>query len=97
MTVYVAPAPRPSVPTNGLAVASFVVALVGLLLFLVPGVAFILGLLSLIFGVIGLQRVPRFHGEGKVMSIWGLAIGGFELLVSVLWLVVGVIAALNNR
>ena len=60
---------------NGLAVASLVCGLVGLLLF---GV--ILGPLAIIFGAIGLGHANKNEGVGKGLAIAGLILGCLDLM-----------------
>lgn len=61
--------------SNGIGIAGFVLALVGLLLGIIPGVGWLLWLLGLVFSCIGMFKKPR-----------GLAIAGF--VISLICLVV---------
>ena len=68
------PAPPPSAPTSRWAIASFVFGLIG---------GFVL---SVIFGIVALRRIPRLGQRGKPWAVAGL-------LLSALW-VVGIAAAI---
>jgi hypothetical protein len=68
--------PPPPPQGNGLAVASLVCGLVGLIFF---GV--ILGPLAIIFGAIGIGKANQIGGKGKGLAIAGLVIGVVDLLV----------------
>lgn len=74
--------------TNGLGVAGFVMALLGLLLCWIPILGWIIWLLGLLFSLIGLFKSPR-----------GLAIAGmiislitFVILVAFIGLIIGAMA-----
>jgi hypothetical protein len=71
---YPQPPPRPS---NGLAIASLVCGIVGLLVF---GV--VLGPLAVIFGSVGLSRANR-GASGKGMAIAGLVMGSIATVVAI--------------
>ena len=59
-------------PDNGLAVASFVCGLLGL----VPlWIGFVLCVLAVIFGVLGLQRANVAMGKGRGLAIAGIVLG----------------------
>ena len=68
--------PDASGRTNGFAIASFVLGLVGVVL------------LSLIFGIIALRQIPRRRQRGRGLAIAGLAVSGgwVVLLVSLILL-----------
>lgn len=64
------PVSRPPVPGHGLAIASLVLGLVGLVLPLT-------GILAIIFGAIALHRMKSVPGEAGSMAKWGLGLGIF--------------------
>ena len=68
---------------NGLAIAGFVLALVGVV---TCGVTSVLGL---IFSIIGLSTANRDKKEGKGLAIAGIAVSG---AVIVIWLFIWIIA-----
>lgn len=72
--------PTPGPTSNGMAVAGFVCALVGLFVF-----AWILGTLGLVFGGIGLSRANRGAAGRRGLAIAAIVIGAVDWL---LWIVV---------
>jgi hypothetical protein len=82
----VAPPPRPS---NGLAVASMVLGIVGVLLVWIP----FIGYLGMICGFVALGLgIPsvvtsRKTGVGMGMAVTGIVLGGLTVILSLLFLV----------
>jgi hypothetical protein len=70
---------QPSRPTSGLAVASLVLGIVGLLSF-VYGVG---SLLAVIFGAIGMKQTQDGQRGGRGMAIAGLVMGIIGLVAGV--------------
>jgi hypothetical protein len=66
--------------TNGLAIASLVLGLVGLCVPLCP-------LLAVIFGAIALSQISKTGQEGKGMAIAGLILGIVKIALGVLWVI----------
>lgn len=66
----------PQKRTNGMAIASLVVGLIGLILFPI-----ILGPLAIIFGGVGMGFANKNNGSGKGLAIAGLIIGIIDLLI----------------
>ncbi len=64
-------------PTNGMATASLVLGIIGVVMctFIVPSV------LAVVFGIIGVRRANRLGREGKGKAVWGLVLGGFVLAI----------------
>ena len=62
------PPPDYRPPTNGLAISALVTGMAGL------------GVVPLVFGILGLQRSRRIYGVGKGMSIAGIVLGGVGIL-----------------
>ncbi len=61
--------------TNGLAIASFVISLVGLLIF-----GLYCGLISLVMGIVALNHIAAFPNEkGKGLAIAGTVIGALDV------------------
>jgi hypothetical protein len=67
----------------GLAIASFVLGLLGLLLFFIPFVSPLLGLLGLVFGLTARGNSKRGGYEGTWQATAGAILGGLALLVGV--------------
>jgi len=74
--------PQPTQQGNGLAIASLVCGIIGLLIF---GV--ILGPLAVIFGAIALQRAKR-GASGKGMAIAGLVLGLIATILAIILIAV---------
>ena len=70
---------------NGMAVAGLVLGIIGLVFCWIPFLGWILALLGIIFGGLGMGKANKIGGRGK-----GLAIGG--LVCGVLGLIIGVAA-----
>jgi hypothetical protein len=70
--------------TNGMATASLVLGLVGL----VTCILFIPSVVAVIFGIVGVRRAGRPGGVGRAKAIWGLSLGGFVVLVVLLSVVI---------
>lgn len=67
--VYVQqPAPQQN---NGMAIAGFVLSLLG---FLSLGMSFILQLLGLIFSCVGVSKAKKMNGNGKGLSVAGIVL-----------------------
>lgn len=77
---------------NGLCIASFIISILALLtsLLVVPGL--LGGILALIFGIVGIRAARRRNCAGRTLGIWGIALSGLSILVSLVFgLVMGII------
>lgn len=101
---YQAPAPAPyqtphgppqSQEGNGIAIAAMVLGIISLVLFWIPFLGLICGVLGAIFGFVGLGKSNRIGGKGKGMAIAGLVCGIIGTLIGV-WYVIAVFAAANE-
>lgn len=79
-----APLPPPS-GGNGFAVTGLVLGILSLVLFFIPFLGILLGLLGLIFGGVGIGRANRV-GKGKGMAVAGLVMGILGLLLGLSWI-----------
>lgn len=70
--------------TNGFAVASLVLGIVALALFLFVWPGIICGILAVIFGALGVSKSRQLQGRGRGMSIAGLWLGAGGFTLSVL-------------
>ena len=68
-------------PTNGMAIAGFVLSLLGCT-----------GILGLIFSIIGLAQAPRYNNNGKGLAIAGICISGLSIFAYFLWFFIYAIA-----
>ena len=71
--------------TSGMAIASFVLGVIGIVSWWMGG--FVISILAIIFGIIGLREVKRSPDE---VTGYGLALAGF--ILGVVTLAMGVIA-----
>jgi len=68
------PRPGESVQTNGLATASLVLGILSLVLFFTFVIAWVLGILAVIFGGIGVSRANQ-GAPNRSMAVAGLVLG----------------------
>lgn len=89
-----APAPQwatpmsaaPAAPrSNGMAVAALVLGIVGLMTFWTVWLGAILGILAIVFGIVGMNRAKQ-GAPNKGLAIAGLVLGILALGASLLWL-----------
>jgi Domain of unknown function (DUF4190) len=84
--------PRPTSPTNGLAIASLVLGIAGLV-FYVCGIA---SILALVFGYMAKGQIDQSGGtqQGRGMAIAGIIMGwiGVAILV-IFWVVIIIVGA----
>ncbi len=80
----------PAPPTNGLAITSFVLGIVAIVLSWIPIFDLILSVPAFILGVLGLSKANQTGGSGKGLAIAGLVLGAIAsagtLLVIILYL-----------
>lgn len=72
--------PQPA-PQNGMGVAALVLGILSLLCF-----GFVLGVLAIIFGGIGISRVNAGRATNKGQATWGLVLGIIGLVGWSIWL-----------
>ncbi|WP_199566465.1 DUF4190 domain-containing protein [Streptomyces corynorhini] len=77
-------------PRNGLGIAALVVSLIGLVFFWTVVGGIVLGLLAIVFGVIGFRRGKRGEATNGTMALIGAIIGVLAILASGLIIAVGV-------
>ncbi|MER8043118.1 DUF4190 domain-containing protein [Streptomyces sp. NPDC094032] len=81
----------PAQPRNGLGVTALVLGIVGLLFAIIPFLFWlggILGLLALIFGIIGSSRAGKGLATNKGMAVTGLVLGAVSILAAIAWTIV---------
>jgi hypothetical protein len=88
---YPAPPPGydryPQPPTrNGMAIAALVLGILGIVLFFIPFVGMIPGILGIVFGAVALRAVKR-GGAGRGMAIAGLVCGAIGTVICLIWTV----------
>jgi hypothetical protein len=77
---------RPS-PSNGPAVASLVLGIVGMALLFVPFIGVLLGILAVVFGYMGMKRAEA-NGGGRGLAIAGLVLGIVAAAFGLLFVIV---------
>jgi hypothetical protein len=82
----------PQQQSNGMAVTALVLGIIGAVLFWLPIVGWILAILAIIFGGVGIARANR-GASGKGMAIAGLVLG----IASIALYVIVVIAVVSNN
>jgi hypothetical protein len=78
----------PAQPSNGMAVASMVLGIVGLVFSFIPFIGVIawpLVILGVIFGGVGISKANQIPGAPKGMAIAGLTCSLVGLLICVVW------------
>lgn len=82
---------------NGMAVAAMVLGIIALVLFWVPVLNWILGLLGIVFGAVGMAKAGKIGGRGKGMALAGLITGLLGALLGVLFVLWAVFAVRHTR
>ena len=93
--VYYAPVqPR----NDGMAVAGLVCGITALPMILACGVGTILGILGVVFGILGMKRVERSGGTltGRGMGLAGAICGGVAIAIFVAYVVIVIIISATN-
>lgn len=80
---------------NGFGIAALVLGIVGVLLFWTAFGGIVLGLLAVIFGVLGFRRGRRGVATNGTMAVVGAVLGALALVVSSVLLAMGV-AVINS-
>ncbi|MER5206991.1 DUF4190 domain-containing protein [Streptomyces sp. NPDC002825] len=73
-------------PSNGMGTTSMVLGIIAVAGFCLYGLGVILGVLALIFGIIGLKKVGRGEATNRGMAIAGIVLGSVGTLVSAVFL-----------
>ncbi|MFF0145676.1 hypothetical protein ATK36_1196 [Amycolatopsis sulphurea] len=85
---YPAPPPpgygQPVTPRNGFGVTALVLGILALVLCWTVWGGIVLGVLALIFGILGIKRANRGEATNKGMSISGVVTGSIGLVIGVL-------------
>ncbi|MEU8622611.1 DUF4190 domain-containing protein [Streptomyces sp. NPDC048623] len=73
-------------PSNGLGTAAMVLGIIAVAGFCAYGLGSILGILALIFGVIGLKKANRGEATNRGMAIAGIVLGAIGTVISAVFL-----------
>ena len=75
--------PATAAPSNAMAVASLILGIVGLVLFWIPVVGFVLAILAMVFGGMGIARA-KAGGGSKGLAVAGLTLGAIDVVLMIL-------------
>jgi hypothetical protein len=89
-------ASAPSQEGNGLAVAGLVMGIIAVVLCFVPFLNWVLGILAVIFGGVGMAKANRIGGKNKGMAIAGLILGVVGLILGTVIFVLALRAARHD-
>ena len=73
-------------PTNGMAIAGFVLSLLGCTC-----------VLGLIFSIIGLVQAPKYNNNGKGFAIAGICISAVVIFCYIIWWIIVIAYGSNHR
>ncbi|MFH8716645.1 DUF4190 domain-containing protein [Streptomyces zaomyceticus] len=73
-------------PSNGMGTTSMVLGIIAVAGFCLYGLGVVLGVLALIFGIIGLKKAGRGEATNRGMAIAGIVLGAIGTLVSAVFL-----------
>ncbi|MFI6860942.1 DUF4190 domain-containing protein [Streptomyces sp. NPDC050421] len=73
-------------PANGMGVASLVLGIISVVTFCMCGLGIVLGLLALIFGLIGRGRATRGEADNGGVALAGIITGAVGLVISAVFL-----------
>lgn len=73
-------------PSNGMGVTSMVLGIIAVAGFCMYGLGIVLGVLALIFGIIGMKKANRGEATNRGMAIAGVVLGAIGTLVSAVFL-----------
>ncbi|MFF8833591.1 DUF4190 domain-containing protein [Streptomyces sp. NPDC015131] len=68
-------------PSNGLGIAALVLGILGVVLFCLWGLGIVLGVLALIFGIIGRGKARRGEADNHGMALAGIILGSIAIVV----------------
>ncbi|MFF0272994.1 DUF4190 domain-containing protein [Streptomyces sp. NPDC004330] len=73
-------------PSNGMGIASMVLGIIAVAGFCLWGLGAILGILALIFGIIGVKKCSRGEATNRGMAVTGIVLGAIGTVVSAVFL-----------
>lgn len=81
-------------PSNGFAVAALVLGIISILMFWTFGIGVVVGVLAVVFGILGRNRAKEMAGDGKAgLATAGLITGALGVLAGIAFIVLIVVAA----
>jgi hypothetical protein len=87
----------PLAPSNGMGTASLVLGIISVVVFCLWPVAIIVGVLAVIFGVVGRRKVRRGEATNGGMALTGLICGLVGVVLGIVLLVVFIAASDNSN
>ncbi len=84
-------------PGNGMAVAALVLGILALVLCIVPFLNWILAILGVVFGALGMSKANKIGGKGKGLAITGLILGCVGALIGTIIFIWAIQATRNAR
>ncbi|WP_307798861.1 DUF4190 domain-containing protein [Streptomyces beijiangensis] len=69
-------------PTNGFGIAGMVLGILSVVIFCAWGIGIVLGVLALIFGILGRKRANRGEASNGGMALAGIILGSIGIVVS---------------
>ncbi|MEU3747394.1 MULTISPECIES: DUF4190 domain-containing protein [Streptomyces] len=69
-------------PANGMGIASMVLGIIAVAGFCMYGLGVVLGILALIFGIIGMKKAGRGEATNRGMALAGVILGSIGIVVS---------------
>lgn len=83
-------------PANGMGVAALVLGIISVVGFCLYGLSILLGVLALIFGIIGRRRVRRGEANNAGMALAGIILGSIGAVISAVFLALVIWAVVNG-
>ncbi|WP_411080609.1 DUF4190 domain-containing protein [Streptomyces sp. cmx-18-6] len=84
-------------PANGLGTAAMVLGIVSVVVFCLYGLGIILGILALVFGLIGLGRAKRGEATNRGMAVAGIVLGSVGMVIAAAFLGAVIWAIANDK
>jgi len=88
-------APSPQSQSNGLAVAGLVMGILAVVFCWLWVIAFVLGVLGIVFGAVGMAKAKKIGGKNRGMALAGLILGVVGIILGIVFIVV-VVAAFED-
>ncbi|MEU6622148.1 DUF4190 domain-containing protein [Streptomyces litmocidini] len=76
----------PQAPSNGMGTTAMVLGIIAVAGFCLYGLGVVLGILALIFGIIGMKKAGRGEATNRGMALAGVILGSIGILVSAVFL-----------
>ncbi|MFE7410994.1 DUF4190 domain-containing protein [Streptomyces laurentii] len=83
-------------PSNGQGTAAMVLGIIAVAGFCLYGLGVVLGVLALIFGILGLKKANRGEATNRGMAIAGIVLGSIGALISAAFVALVVVAAVTS-